>query len=115
MLSRRRFVAGVTWGLGGLGWPGSTAAAAGRNELSSSQRRWLLAVLPQQDQRYDSFAKMLASSAPGGPGEQSPLSSRDIHSTRSSLAYAAALLDTGVDWRIQRANEILRRVISLQD
>ncbi|PYJ01772.1 MAG: hypothetical protein DME25_17505 [Verrucomicrobia bacterium] len=115
MLSRRRFVAAVTWGLGGLGWPRSTAAAAGRNELSSSQRRWLLAVLPQQDQRYDSFAKMLASSAPGGPAQQFPLGSRDVHSTRSSLAYAAALRDTGVDWRIERANEILRRVISLQD
>ncbi|MFZ4777039.1 MAG: hypothetical protein ACOYM3_16845 [Terrimicrobiaceae bacterium] len=37
------------------------------------------------------------------------------HSTRESAEYAAALLETGVDWRIRRAKDILHAVLNLQD
>ena len=110
MLSRRRFVAGISSGLSlaGFASPYSLRAASPRSAVTDEQRRWLLAVLPKEDHRYDPFAKMLVTSATGGPGYHSTLKSGDVHATRASLNYAAALLDTGERWRIERANEIIR-------
>ena len=117
MLSRRRFVAGISSGLSlaGFASPYSLRAASPRSAVTDEQRRWLLAVLPKEDHRYDPFAKMLVTSATGGPGYHSTLKSGDVHATRASLNYAAALLDTGERWRIERANEIIRVVVGLQD
>ena len=117
MLSRRRFVAGISSGLSlaGFASPYSLLAASPRSAATEEQRRWLLAVLPQEDQRYDPFAKMLVTSASRGPGYHSTLKSGDVHATRASLNYAAALLDSGERWRIERANEIIRVVVGLQD
>jgi hypothetical protein len=117
MLSRRRFVAGIASGLslGGLSWPFALSAASAQSALSDAQRRWLLAVIPEEDRRYDPFAKMLVRSAASGPGHLRALKTGDVHATRPSLVYAAALLDTGEDWRVDRAREILRVVTGLQD
>jgi hypothetical protein len=117
MLTRRRFVGGVVSGLGlaGFAGPHRLFAASARKGLSVAQQKWLLEVLPSQDQKFDPFARMLVSSAASGPGYHSTLKSGDVRATRPSLTYAAALLDTGVGWRITRAKEILRSVIALQD
>ncbi len=70
MLSRRRFVAGISSGLSlaGFASPCSLLAASPRGAVTEEQRRWLLEVLLKEDQRYDPFAKMLVTSASGGPG-----------------------------------------------
>ena len=117
MLSRRRFVAGISSGLSLAGFvsPFSLVAASPRTAVTDEQRRWLLAVLPKEDQRYDPFAKMLVTAVSGGPGYHTTLKSGDVHATRPSLNYAAALLDSGERWRIKRANEIIRVVVDLQD
>ena len=102
-------------GAGGLAWSFATPTAFGRTEVSSSQQRWLLAILPRIDKRYDPLARMLVTSATGGLRDYGASKSGDVHATRDSLNYAAALLDTGVDWRIRRATEILRAGFALQD
>jgi len=117
MLSRRRFVAGISSGLSlaGFASPLRIFAASARTAVTDEQRRWLRAVLPKEDQRYDPFAKMLVTAATAGPGHHTTRKTGDVHATRLSLNYAAALLDTGERWRIERANEIIRAVIGLQD
>jgi hypothetical protein len=115
MLTRRRFVAGLAVGAGiaGIPFPG-VALGAGRS-LASAQLKRLQAALPSEDQKFDPFAKMLVASAADGPGYHSTRKTGDVHPTRASLNYAAALLDTGEGWRVERANQILRVVIGLQD
>ncbi|SRR6266542_538663 len=117
MLSRRRFVVALAsnLGLAGWTWPVSSLAASGRTNLSSAQRRWLLAVLPKEDHRYDPFARMLVTTISDGSTDYPNRRLGDVHAPRNSLAYAAALLDTGVAWRMARAREILRAVLPLQD
>jgi len=117
MLSRRRFVAGVTSGLSlaGLASPFALHAAANKLALPESRRRSLLAALVKEDSRFDPFAKMLVVSASSSPGYHTTLKTGDVHATRPSLTYAAALLDSGERWRIDRAKEILTVVIRLQD
>ena len=117
MLSRRRFVAGVASGLtfSGMGWPPDLSAATARHQLPEDRRRSLLAALAKEDSHYDPFAKMIVTSAANSPGYHTTLKTGDVHATRPSLTYAAALLDTGERERIERAREILRVVIGLQE
>lgn len=115
MRTRRRFVGDVAAGLSLAGFAGPHRLLAASKGLSPTQQKWLLAILPSHDQKFDPFAKMLVASAANGPGYHSTLKAGDVHATRPSLAYAVALLDTGIAWRIARAKEILRSVISLQD
>jgi len=114
MLSRRRFVAGVASSVALGGWPSGLRAAPARIEMSEVRRRWLLAILPGEDGRFDPFAKMLVQPAVNGP-VHSMIRTGDVHATQPSLVYAAALLDAGEGWRAERAQEILRVVTGLQD
>jgi hypothetical protein len=117
MLTRRRFAAGIAAGasLAGFSTPLSLLAAPTRWGISDDQRQRLLALLPAEDQRFDPFAKMLVASAANGPGYHTTFKAGAVHPTRASLNYAAALLDTGEEARVRRANEILRVVVGLQD
>ncbi len=75
----------------------------------------LVAALAPIDSLYDESATLLAEHVqeiryhtklqPGTP----------VHTTRESAGYASALLETGVDWRIKRAKDILHTLIRLQD
>lgn len=116
MLTRRQFNHRLLAGLAfaGAGIPFTTHAAS-RFAISRTQRDWLLSTLPAEDQKFDPFAKMLVASAANNPGHPGATKTGDVHPTRASLNYAAALLDTGEGWRIERANQILRVVIGLQD
>jgi hypothetical protein len=49
------------------------------------------------------------------PGYHTTLKGGFVHPTRSSLTYAVALLDTGDEALRRRAEEVLRRVIALQE
>lgn len=115
MLTRRNFVAGLAAGASLASFPFIQTAAAASRSLSTAQLRWLLAALPAEDQKFDPFAKMLVASAANSSGHHSTLKTGDVHATRESLNYAAALLDTGEAWRVERANQLMRVVIGLQD
>ena len=82
--------------------------------LTPEQRRELLAALAPLDAQYDPAERMLAEPF-HSPGYHTTLQGGTVHATRSSLGYAVALLDTGEEWRLQRACEVLDRVIALQD
>jgi hypothetical protein len=116
-VSRRGFTTLLATGGAGLfwPWPWPLRAASLRTRLSAAQQQWLTEALPRRDSAYDPFAKMLVVSSEGTMGDPTGRRSGDIHATQPSLAYAAALLDTGENWRVERAREILRSVVPLQD
>jgi hypothetical protein len=85
-------------------------------ELFSSQQQKdaFLRVLAKQDERYDPAEQMIRRPF-SSPGYHTTLKGGYVHPTRDSLNYAVALLDSGQPDRLKRAENILRRVISLQD
>jgi hypothetical protein len=85
-------------------------------ELFSSQQQKdaFLKALAEQDERYDPAEQMIRRPF-SSPGYHTALKGGDVHPTRDSLNYAVALLDSGEPARLERAERILRRVISLQD
>lgn len=72
--------------------------------------RALMELHPQYDPAERMLRRPLES-----PGYHTTLKGGHVHPTRDSLAYAVALLDTGEAAWLQRAEDILRRVIGLQD
>jgi len=85
-------------------------------ELFSSQQEkaGFLKALSKQDVRYDPAEQMIRRPF-SSPGYHTTLKSGYVHPPRDSLNYAVALLDSGDPDRCKRAQEILRKVISLQD
>ncbi|MHC4626330.1 MAG: hypothetical protein ACYTDV_05050 [Planctomycetota bacterium] len=85
-------------------------------ELFSSQQQKdaFLVALSKQDERYDPDEQMIRRPF-SSPGYHTTLKGGYVHPTRDSLNYAVALLDSGQVDRLKRAEQILRRVISLQD
>jgi len=85
-------------------------------ELFSSpqQKDAFLKALAEQDERYDPAERMIRRPF-SSPGYHTALKGGDVHPTRDSLSYAVALLDSGRADSLERAEQILRRVIALQD
>ena len=85
-------------------------------ELFSSQQQKdaFLKALSRQDERYDPAGKMIRRPF-SSPGYHTTLKGGYIHPTRDSLNYAVALLDSARPGSLERAEHILRRVISLQN
>jgi hypothetical protein len=81
---------------------------------SPQQKDAFLKALAKQDARYDPAEKMIRRPF-SSPGYHTTLKGGYVHPTRDSLDYAVALLDSGQEDRLERAEQILRRVISLQD
>lgn len=71
-------------------------------------------ALAEQHSRYDPVERMIRRPF-SSPGYHTTLKGGDVHPTRDSLVYAVALLDTGDPELLKRAEDILRRVIALQD
>jgi hypothetical protein len=88
----------------------NTASAA----VSQTLRLGFYRTLEKQDARYDPNEQMIRRPF-SSPGYHTTLKGGYVHPTRDSLNYAVALLDTGSDQRLDRATQILRKVISLQD
>ena len=82
--------------------------------LTPEQHRELLAALAPLDAQYDPLERMLREPF-HSPGYHTTLKGGYTHPTRSALSYAVALLDAGEPWRLERACDILDRVIALQD
>jgi hypothetical protein len=79
-----------------------------------ARRQAFLKALAEQDAQYDAKEQMLQSPY-SSPGYHTTLTGGMVHSTRGSLDYAVALLDSGEPERLKRAEAILQRVIALQD
>jgi hypothetical protein len=68
------------------------------------------------DSRYSDDQQMLGEAYSGGPGYHSHVAKGTwVHSTRESLDYALALLQTGEPARAERAAAVIRKVLTLQD
>jgi hypothetical protein len=81
---------------------------------SQQQKSAFLKALTRQDARYDSIEKMIRRPF-SSPGYHTTLKGGHVHPTRDSLIYTVALLDSQDPDRLERAQDILRKVISLQD
>ena len=81
---------------------------------SQQQKACFLKALSKQDARYDPAEKMIRRPF-SSPGYHTTLKGGYVHPPRDSLNYAVALLDSGEPDRLKRAQDILRKVISLQD
>lgn len=84
--------------------------------LQMTEKEYLrfMRALDRWNERYDPEVCMIREPF-HSPGYHTTLKGGWVHPTRSSLTYAVALLDSGVeDYRL-RAINILRKVISLQD
>ena len=107
----RRFLVLLALTVGILG-PAALAQMAGfSNDI---EQRGFREALKKRDKQYDAKEKMLRRPF-ASPGYHTTLKGGAVHPTRESLAYAVALLDSGDRKRQARAEEILRRVIALQD
>ncbi|MCU0914120.1 MAG: hypothetical protein MUC88_06110 [Planctomycetes bacterium] len=93
---------------------GSAQALAANPFPTAARRQAFLQALARQDQSYDAAARMLQASF-SSPGYHTTLTGGTVHRTRETLKYAVALLDAGDPERFQRAEQILDRVIALQD
>ncbi|MEW6237069.1 MAG: hypothetical protein AB1656_16920 [Candidatus Omnitrophota bacterium] len=112
-ISRRRLLIGGLSAFGALGLSNS-GLAADSGKLSEDRRRSLMLALEEMEPRYDPQERMVKSSV-SKVGYHTTLSEGTVHPTRESLTYAAALLDSGKEKFYRRAEDILRRTISLQD
>lgn len=83
--------------------------------LSPATLSELLEALAPLDARYDESVSMVAGSVSEIRYHTRLKAGTAVHSTRESAEYAAALLETGEDWRIRRATDILHAVLNLQD
>jgi hypothetical protein len=95
--------------------PWLTARCLGADLFRSRQeKQGFLKALHRQDARYDPNEKMIRRPF-SSPGYHTTLKGGHVHPTRDSFEYAVALLDSGEPNRAERAKDILRKVISLQD
>jgi hypothetical protein len=81
---------------------------------SQEQKAAFLKTLSEKDSSYDTVEKVIRRPF-SSPGYHTTLKGGYVHPTRDSLQYAVALLDWGDPNRAARAQDILRKVISLQD
>jgi len=99
-------------------WPAGPPPGAGERpgvfQPTPEERARLREALASRHAAYDPAARMLREPF-HSPGYHTTLQGGTVHSTRSSLAYAVALLDTGEEPLRLRAEDILRAVIALQD
>jgi len=91
-----------------------TVCSAAKLFSSPQKKAGFLKALSKQDARYDPAEKMIRRPF-SSPGYHTTLKGGYVHPPRDSLNYAVALLDSGEPARLKRAQDILRKVISLQD
>ncbi len=73
-----------------------------------------MAALANEDLKYDPAEKMLTAPV-SSPGYHTKIKTGQVHGTRVSITYAAALLDADEPERLHRAKDIFGKMISLQD
>lgn len=115
--NRRRFLkanaAVLGAGLVGCSLP-SPITKENAARLTKEQRLSLLAALKREEPHYDPQERMIQAKV-ASVGYHTTLRSGQVHKTRESLTYAVGLLDAGGEERLQRAAQIIERVVALQD
>lgn len=120
MFSRRNFILTTSAAVCGTLFTGRTEAASAstsapkRLTLTTEQRHALMAALAREHDKYNPVEHMIALPA-SSPGYHTTVKGGQVHDTRASLIYAAALLDSGQEDHLNRAKDIIRKLISLQD
>ncbi|MEI8089765.1 MAG: hypothetical protein WCG63_09250 [Opitutaceae bacterium] len=94
--------------------PVSLVLAASWTPPTPPQLARLDRALAPSHAQYDPTEHMLRRPF-SSPGYHTTLTGGFVHSTRDSLAYAVGLLDTGRATDLDRAIEVIRRVVALQD
>jgi hypothetical protein len=92
----------------------SGVCSAAERFSSEEHRQAFLRVLARLDAQYDPAQRMLRSEF-SSPGYHTTLTGGVVHRTCPSLEYAVALLDTDRPEALERAQDVLTRVIALQD
>ena len=82
--------------------------------MTSTEYSRFMKALERWNERYDPSICMIKEPF-HSPGYHTTLKGGWVHPTRSSLTYAVALLDSGIEEYRLRAIDILNKVISLQD
>jgi hypothetical protein len=85
-----------------------------RAPFTTGQLARLNQALKSHHANYDPAARMVRERF-HSPGYHTTLKGGFVHGTRANLVYAVALLDTGDEALRQRAEDVLRAVIALQD
>lgn len=83
-------------------------------QMTDKEYSRFMKALDRWNERYDPEVCMIKEPF-HSPGYHTTLKGGWVHPTRSSLTYAVALLDSGIEEYRPRAMDILRKVISLQD
>lgn len=83
-------------------------------ELTPQQKTLLMRALERYEASYDPQERMVKGRF-SSPGYHTTLKGGTVHRTNESLHYAVALLDSGREEYLRRAEDILRRVTALQD
>jgi hypothetical protein len=94
--------------------PSAQSAPDAPLALSPGDQAQLRDAVRTWDERYDPQEQMIRRPF-ASPGYHTTLKGGFVHPTRDSLEYAVALLDTGAPELLQRTEDILRKVIGLQD
>ena len=82
--------------------------------MDEAQYRRFMKELEKWNQMYDPNLKMIRKPF-HSPGYHTTLKGGFVHPTRDTFTYAVALLDSGIEEYRQRAEEVLEKVLSLQD
>jgi hypothetical protein len=88
---------------------------ASSNKTTAGGAARFAAMLPSCDERYDVRARLVSSAVPAGHYHCDLAPGSLAHHVRESLIYALGLLEEGSPERVQRARDILDRVLELQD
>jgi hypothetical protein len=83
-------------------------------KLTDAQRKRLNEALASKHKQYDPKERMLRHKF-SSPGYHTTLKGGMVHGTRATLNYAVACLDTGDEELLKRAEDILLKMVSLQD
>ncbi len=111
-LSRRRFNASL---IAAAAAPALVPSASSQSHLKDWQRAALELALKNAEDNYNPEVQLVRGKV-GSVGYHTTLKQgAPIHQTRGSSMYAAALLDSGREADLKRAQDILQTIISLQD
>ena len=92
----------------------SSAAADTTTDTLSDDRPWLSRLLDYYDQQFDPEARLLKVPFSGTGYHSQVPSGTEVHPVRESFYYAVALFQRGSDQDIERAKDILRELLVLQ-
>ncbi|MBT3601921.1 MAG: hypothetical protein HN521_02540 [Candidatus Latescibacteria bacterium] len=83
--------------------------------ISQAEQKRRLKALEKRHEEYDPEERLVKRYMGGAYSYNHYARNMDVHPTRESLGYAVALLDTYDDSFLDRAQDVLRRIIDIQE